>query len=55
MQTYDDLVRLARICIRQAKEAKHEGVASQLRQLAREYQRRAAELDGGKPPIIDDV
>jgi len=54
VQNYDDLVQLARICTRQAKATASEAVAVELERMAREYQRRAAALDGGKLPKIDD-
>lgn len=55
MQKYDDLVQLARICLRQSKEAKQDGVATELRRMANDYRRRAANLDGGKLPSIEEA
>jgi hypothetical protein len=52
MRSYDDLVNLARICIKQAQEATDPPVSAELRLLAKEYQQRAAELDRGKLPDI---
>jgi len=48
MQTYEDLVELASICLRQARAAKSRAVAAELRRMAKEYQKRAAELAPGK-------
>jgi hypothetical protein len=48
MQTYEDLVELASICLRQARTAKSRAVAAELRRMAKEYQMRAAELVPGK-------
>ena len=48
MQTYEDLVELASICLRQARSAKSRAVAAELRRMAKEYQKRAAELVPGK-------
>lgn len=53
MQTYEDLVELAKICWRQAREAKSRTVAAELRRMSKEYQKRAAALHGGKLPKID--
>jgi len=47
MPTYDDLVELAEICLRQAHAAKSRAVAAELRRMAKEYQKRAAELNLG--------
>jgi hypothetical protein len=51
---YDDLVQLARICSRQANGAESETLAAELRRMAEDYARRAAALDGGESPEIDD-
>jgi hypothetical protein len=40
--SFDELVELARICLRQAGEAKNPSVRAELRQLAKGYQVRAA-------------
>ena len=47
MSTYDDLVELAEICLRQARAAKSRAVAAELRRTAKEYQKRAVELNSG--------
>ncbi len=54
MQTYDDLVHLARVCIRQAKATDRDEVAAELIRMADEYRQRAAALDGGRLPQIED-
>jgi hypothetical protein len=51
MPTYDDLVELAEICLRQARAAKSRAVAAELRRMAKEYQKRAAELNSGDWPV----
>ena len=48
MQAYRDLVELARICLKQAREATIPSVRDELNRMAREYQQRAAKLDGRK-------
>jgi hypothetical protein len=55
MHDYDDLIELARICIRQAQLADDENVATELGRLAREYQQRAAEISGGGLPDIRET
>ena len=52
MQTYDDMVELARICAKNAQVTSMPRVARQLWKMAQEYQRLAAELDSGKLPDI---
>ena len=54
MQTYVDLVELAKICMRQARDTKSRQVAAELRRLAKDYQKRAAELNSGKLPDLRD-
>jgi hypothetical protein len=46
MQAYRDLVELARICLKQAREATIPSVRDKLNRMARQYQQRAAKLDG---------
>jgi len=53
MPTYSDLVELAKICVRQARTASNPEVARELRRLAKEYQKKAADLDGGLLPDIE--
>ncbi len=53
MQTYRDLIELARICREQARAAKAADVAAELRRMAKEYERRAARLENStsnQPP-----
>ena len=45
MPTYEDLVELADVCLRQARLAKSRAVAAELRRMAKEYKKRASELD----------
>jgi hypothetical protein len=54
MQSYDDLVELARICLKQAREAKTPSVSVELMHLAKRYQMRAASMDNGKLPGIGE-
>jgi hypothetical protein len=54
MPIYDELVRLARMCLQQAGETMNPIVSAELRCRAKEYQRRAADLDEGKPPNIGE-
>lgn len=50
MWTHKDFAELARMCWRQSCLAQTEGVALELRHMAREYQEKAAKLDSGKVP-----
>jgi hypothetical protein len=52
MNSFDDLLQLARICRRQADAAASESVADELRRMADEYLRRAADLNGGIIPEL---
>jgi hypothetical protein len=54
MQTYEDLVRLAQICLAQSRFVVVSEVAKELRSMAHEYQERAAELHGGRLATIED-
>jgi len=54
MQTYVDLVELAKICLGQARKTRSRKVAAELRRMAKDYQKRAAELNSGKLPQIRD-
>ena len=54
MQCYDDLVNLARICVRQAREVTNDSVRGELMRMAKLYQQRAAEIDEGKLPDIGE-
>jgi hypothetical protein len=53
-QDYADLLEMAKICARHAREVSGKGVASELWKLARDYQERAAQLDGGTLPDIGE-
>jgi hypothetical protein len=54
MPSYDVLVELARICLRQAIEAKNPSVSAELRHLAKGYQIRAASMAKGRLPDIGE-
>ena len=54
MSTFADLVELARICMRQARIARTPEVADVLRQMAQEYQEKAAHLEDGDAPDLDE-
>ena len=54
MQAYDDLVELARICLKHAREAKNASVSAELRYMAKGYQVRAASMDKGRFPDIGE-
>jgi len=49
-----DLIELARICMEQSRLASNKQVAAKLRRMAKDYQRRAADLDSGKLPDIGE-
>jgi hypothetical protein len=51
MPTKSDLVELARICLKQARVAKSAVATAALRRMAKEYQRRAAQLDRAAPQL----
>lgn len=56
MPTYEELVELARVCARNARNTTTPAVAAELWKMAKEYQRLAAERDNvgwpdiGEPP-----
>ena len=54
MDTYGDLVELARICLKQAREAENASVSAVLRRMAKGYQVRAATMDHGRLPDIGE-
>jgi hypothetical protein len=54
MDTYGDLVELARICLKQAREAENASVSAELRHMAKGYQVRAATMDHGRLPDIGE-
>ena len=51
MPTKSDLVELARICLRQARATKDAKLTAVLRRMAKEYQRRAAQLERAAPQV----
>ena len=52
---YNDLVDLARLCLKRAREASSREAAERLMELAKEYQGRVAELAGGQLPDIGEA
>ena len=52
MQTYSDLVELARKCASEARFTADRDVARELWRMALEYQYKAAALDNGKLPDV---
>jgi hypothetical protein len=54
METYQELIELARSCMRQARLGSTNEVTETLRQMAKEYQDRAAKLDHGNLPDIGE-
>ena len=54
METYQELCELAQTCMRQSRIASTKQVAETLRQMAKEYQERAAKLDHGKLPDVGE-
>jgi hypothetical protein len=49
---YDNCAALARLCANNARLAQTKEVAAELWKMARQYQVKAAKLDGGKAPDI---
>jgi hypothetical protein len=54
MQTREDLVELARACLKQARVSKNSVVVAEFTHLAKGYQMRAASMDNGKLPDIGE-
>jgi len=54
MQIYDDLVELARICLKQAREAKNPFVSAELKHLPKEVSAASGIKDNGKLPDIGE-
>ncbi len=52
MPKYEELLTLARLCLAQACGTSNRDVAEELTRMAKEYQRKAAALDGGKLPEV---
>jgi hypothetical protein len=55
MLSYNELVELARICLKQAGKPRNPLVRAELRQLAKGYQVRAASMDNGRFPDIGEL
>jgi hypothetical protein len=55
MQANEDLVELARICLKQAREAKSGFVSAELGHAAKGYQVRAATMNNGRLPDIGET
>ena len=53
--TYNDLMELARLCLRQAGAAGPAAAADELRRMASEYRARAAALTGEQQPDIAEA
>jgi hypothetical protein len=51
---YDDLVELARLCVKQARSTTSKVAADVLMRLAKDYQARAVELRAGELPDIGE-
>jgi hypothetical protein len=49
---YNDLIELARLCLRQAAATSNAAAAAELRRMASEYQARAAALDKPRTPDV---
>jgi len=54
MQAYEDLVEIARICLKQARAAENSVVSGEFKRLAKGYQMRAATMVNGKIPDIGE-
>jgi len=52
--TYEDLVLIARICFERVRETDDRRIASKLRRIAQEHLERAAKLNGGRRPDIEE-
>jgi hypothetical protein len=48
--SYEDLIELARLCLRQAAATRNQAAAAELRRMASDYQARAAALDAARAP-----
>jgi hypothetical protein len=55
MQTYETLVELACICLKQALAAENQNVRVELMHMAKGYQLRAAVMNNGKFPEIGEA
>src|SRR5262249_26604125 len=54
MENYEDIVALARICLKQSRQNPNSEIGCELVRLAKEYQRKAADMDEGKIPDIGE-
>jgi hypothetical protein len=54
MQTYSELVELARLCLKQSYFTANPILRAELGRLAKEYQESAGKLDDGKLPDIGE-
>ena len=54
MQTYSELVELARLCLKQSYFTANPILRAELGRLAKQYQESAAKLDYGKLPDIGE-
>jgi hypothetical protein len=54
MQAYEDLVEIARICLKEARAAENPAVSGEFKRLAKGYQMRAATMVAGKIPDIGE-
>jgi hypothetical protein len=55
METYEEVVQFARDCLRHSRAATTREAAEALLLLARQFQAKAAKLDGGKFPEIEGL
>jgi hypothetical protein len=55
METYEEVVKFARDCLRHSRAATTREAAEALLLLARQFQAKAAKLDGGKFPVIEGL
>jgi hypothetical protein len=54
MDKLAEMIEMAELCARNARAANSRGVARTLWKMANEYAERAAKLDNGRMPEIDD-
>ncbi len=54
VRTYGELLELAKICLLEAKLTANKDVAADMFRVAKEYRRKAAELDNDKIPDIGE-
>lgn len=51
---HEELVELAKLCLFESKVTKARDVAAEFRRMAKDYQKRAAEIDSGRLPDIGE-